>query len=130
MDTNKNEDFEDFFKEILGTKVSVNKIDEYTEDEKTFMNIIENMEDSAYAEGMASIHAGIDLTKITNPLWHLIEQFSGLIFGQEGLNAIMWWLYSRYDENGELVSYLDEEGEEIEIKDTLDLYNYIKSISE
>lgn len=130
MSDEKNEDFEEFFRKIIGTKVHIDRIDEYTEDEKTFMGIIEKMEDSAYAEGMASIHAGIDLTKITDPLWFLLEQFCGLIFGQRGLDVIMWWLYQRYDVDGGLVPYIDEDGDEIDIKNTLELYKYIKEIDE
>ena len=122
-------DLGEFFSKILGTDVEFVKIHELENDERYFCQIIENMEESIIAENAVYTFGGINLTKITNPLWVLLEQYTSLFFGDLGAEIIFWYCYSRFDKDDNLLPYVDDDGKEHKLSTPLELYAYLKTLS-
>jgi hypothetical protein len=55
----------------------------------------------------------------------VIENTFKLLYGQEATNLILWYIYERYDGDGEIIAY-DGGGEDYIFKTPQDLWSYIK----
>lgn len=114
----------ELFVSLIGADVEFT--DSMPEDNfEAFDLFIKKLEDSIYAEDMASIYGGVKLSKIIDPLWYVIENLIIIQFGKAAYEVIMWFLLYRIDEEGNEVSWIDEDEDEFTIKTTQQLYDYI-----
>jgi hypothetical protein len=78
-------------------------------------------------------HHDINIISYDEPFYIMIENLLHLKYGENKTNIILWWVYDRFDEEGELkfVKFLnkDEEVEkEITIQTAEELWNFLKQI--
>ena len=68
----------------------------------------------------------IDITKITDPLWFVIENQFKLIYGEEATEIIMWYLMERLDEDNNVMALEDEDENKIILNKPIDLWKYLQ----
>ena len=56
----------------------------------------------------------------------VLENTFKLLYGIEATDLILWYIYDRFDSEGKLIPIPDEE-EELILKTTSDLWDYIKT---
>jgi hypothetical protein len=124
-------DFEDvdgiknLFKQILGTEVIIKDNLDSTE-ETVFTVLVNKLEESQLIENKLFNEGGVELNQITDPLWFVLENTFKLLYGIEATDLILWYIYDRFDSEGKLIPIPDEE-EELILKTTSDLWDYIKT---
>jgi len=69
-----------------------------------------------------------DLSDLSSYLWGVVDFLIEKMFTPKVKELIEWYLYERIDEWGEVVPYIDEEGEEIIFNTPDDLYYYSRSL--
>ena len=88
----------ELFKTILGSDVTIKDNLKGTE-ETVFCLFISKLDESRVKEDMIFDEAGIDLKKVTDPLWLVIENMMRMLYGEEATEMIMWYLFERFDSN-------------------------------
>lgn len=116
----------ELFKTILGSDVTIKDNLKGTE-ETVFCLFISKLDESRIKEDMIFDEAGIDLKKVTDPLWLVIENMMRMLYGEEATEMIMWYLFERFDSNGKLLELFDEvTKKKYKIKTPKDLFAFIK----
>ncbi len=116
----------ELFKTILGSDVTIKDNLKGTE-ETVFCLFISKLDESRVKEDMIFDEAGIDLKKVTDPLWLVIENMMRMLYGEEATEMIMWYLFERFDSNGKLLELFDEvTKKKYKIKTPKDLFAFIK----
>lgn len=119
------DDLNKLFKEILGSDVII-KDNIVVNDESVFCLIVNKL-DSAHKDDESLFElAGIDLTKSKNNLWVVIETLLKLYYGESSFDLIMWWILDRFNPDGKVVPWEDENGKTYSIITAKDLYYFIK----
>jgi hypothetical protein len=113
------------FDTVLGASTTVKDNIKATES-TVFEILIQKADDSLNLEDKLAEIADIDLTKITDPLWFVIENQFKLIYGEEATEVIMWYLMERLDENNNVIALEDEEGHQTLLNKPIDLWNYLQ----
>jgi hypothetical protein len=90
-----------------------------------FEILIQKADDSLNLEDKLG-EMDISITKITDPLWFVIENQFKLIYGEEATEIIMWYLIERLDENGSVMALEDEEGNQTILNEPIDLWKYLQ----
>jgi hypothetical protein len=124
MDTG-NEDLKKLFNIILGTNVNIkDNIDE--SEELVFHSFIKKLENSYKIENEVFESGGIDLTKVTDGLWFVVENTLKMLYGEEAVEIIIWYIYDRFNPDGSIVPLEGPGDKQFILKDSNDLWNYIK----
>ena len=113
------------FANILGSEVNI-KDDFKTTQGSVFEMFIKKLEHAHVTEKSIFDEYGIELLKLTDPLWFVIENSLKLLYGEDAAEMVLWYLYDRFDENGEIVVLEDDDGKKYTIKTPNDLWGYIK----
>ena len=113
------------FTDILGSEVNI-KDNFKTTQGSLFEVFVERLEYAHVTEKSIFDEYGIELLKLTDPLWFVIENSIKLLYGEKAAEMVLWYLYDRFDENGEIVVLEDEDGKKYTIKTPNDLWGYIK----
>lgn len=116
---------QNMFEEVLGVKPKINDNIEGDE-EMVFVMIIKNLENSKFDEDKVYEFGMVDLTKITDPLWSVIEGQFQLLYGKGAVEDIMWYLCDRVEEDGVINHLSDKNGKKFTLKDPKDLWKFIK----
>ena len=124
MDTH-NPILQELFKGILGTEVNIKDNVDATE-EISFKIFIEKLESAYKTENKIFEEGGIDLTRISDPLWFVIESCFRSVYGEEATDIILWYIYDRFNPDGSIVPLEGPGGKLFVIKDASDLWGYIK----
>jgi hypothetical protein len=111
------------FKNLLGVNVNL-KNNFNKDDEQSFLAIIEILDNFSKGEETL-IQFNIDMTFFTSPLWQVIEYFIGKNYGLDNCNVIMWYIFDRFDTDGNLKPFIDNKENEYKIEDTQQLWNFI-----
>ena len=120
-----NDELKDLFKQVLGSDVNIK--DNITPSDKTFFCLIVNKLDETHKADEALFESsGIDLTRIQNKLWLVIEALLKLTYGAYAFDMIMWYIFDRFNPDGKVVPFEDEKGNSTLIMTTKDLYDFIK----
>ena len=70
--------------------------------------------------------SGIDLTAYDDPFFRIIEGVIYFSFSPEAVQAILFFIYSRYDLDGKLTPFVDgDEGREHLMANAEDLWDYL-----
>lgn len=119
------EHIENLFSDILGVKPNIK--DNIEKDEETVFSLtIIHLENSKYDEDKVSEHGSINLTQITDPLWIVIESQLQLLYGEEGAETILWYLFDRVDGDGVINPLVGKDGKKYILKEPKDLWDFIK----
>jgi hypothetical protein len=113
------------FDTVLGADTIVKDNIKATES-TVFEILIQKADDSLNLEDKLGEIADIDITKITDPLWFVIENQFKLIYGEEATELIMWYLMERLDEDNNVIALEDEDENKIILNKPIDLWNYLQ----
>jgi|TARA_R100001163_G_C5067994_1_gene207639 hypothetical protein len=119
------EELQKLFQTILGAKVGVkNNIDK--NEEQAFGTLINKLISADKLENQLAEFGGIDAHKLTDPLWLVIETYMNMIYGSEATKVILWYIYDRIGPDGNVVPLEGQNGKQFILKNTDDLWGYIK----
>ena len=112
------------FDTVLGANTTVKDNIKATES-TVFEILIQKADDSLNLEDKLG-EMDIDITKITDPLWFVIENQFKLIYGEEATEIIMWYLMERLDEDNNVMALEDEDENKIILNKPIDLWKYLQ----
>lgn len=114
---------------ILNQKVKSRKVKKSAEDlrKDAFIRAIIALE-SADVKEMMLQDAGVNVEGFTETLWDAVDELLGLLYTPNQLRFIDFYLYNRFDEDGELKYVTLSNGQEILLSDPGILYELIKVI--
>jgi len=118
-------DLKNLFKEILGSDVTI-KDNLVATDENVFCILINKLDKTHKDDEALFELSGIDLTQSNKDLWLVIETLLKLQYGESSFDMIMWWLLDRFNPDGKIVPFEDEDGKTYSIITAKDLYHFIK----
>lgn len=120
-----NEGLKKLFNIVLGTNINVKDNIDETE-ELVFKSFIKKLENSYKIENEVFEAGGIDLTKVTDGLWFVVENTFKMLYGEEACEIIIWYIYDRFNPDGSIVPLEGPSGKEFILKDSNDLLSFIK----
>lgn len=123
--TGSNKDLKKLFNLILGVDIDIKDNIEHSE-ELVFKSFIDKLENSYKIENEVFESSGIDLTKVTEGLWFVLENTLKMLYGEVAGDIIIWYLYDRFNPDGSIVPLEDSSGKQFILKDSNDLWSYIK----
>ena len=123
--TGNNKDLKKLFNLILGVDIDIKDNIEHSE-ELVFKSFIDKLENSYKIENEVFESSGIDLTKVTEGLWFVLENTLKMLYGEVAGDIIIWYLYDRFNPDGSIVPLEDSSGKQFILKDSNDLWSYIK----
>ena len=112
---------------ILGAPLSL-EIENNSEEDKLkneFLKVIDLYEMVWKRQAEFEEQSGIDLTAYDDPFFRIIEGIIYFSFSPEAVRAILFFIYSRYDLDGKLTPYVDDECEEYLMASGEDLWEYM-----
>lgn len=121
----RSEGLQKLFKIILGTEVNIKDNIDVTE-ELIFVNLIKKLEESEKMEHTIFQSSGIDLSKVTDGLWFVIENQMRLLYGPESSELIQWYIYDRFNPDGSIIPLEGPNDKLFILKSPEDLWSYIK----
>jgi len=114
-----------FFKKIIGGNVSFSE-NIPNDREKIFITFMKKLEESIELEDIILIHSGINLSKVLDPIWDVVDNFIILLYGEEAHGVCMWYLLERFDEEGNIRPWVDIDNKEYEILSLKELWKFIE----
>jgi hypothetical protein len=114
---------------ILNQKVNSRKVKKSAEDlrKDTFTRAIVALEAADVKEIMLE-DVGVNAEGFTQSLWEAVDELFSLLYTPNQLKFIDFYLYSRFDEEGELKAISLPNGQELFFSDPGVLYEFIKAI--
>ena len=120
-----NNELKNLFKQVLGSDVTIK--DNIDLSEKSFFCLLVNKLDYTHIDDEELFElSGIDLTKMHNNLWLVIEALLKLTYGIYAFDMIMWYILDRFNPDGKIVPFKDEKGKITTISSPKELYDFIK----
>jgi hypothetical protein len=119
------DDIKGLFKKILGSEVNIKDNIKATE-KSVFCLFINNLEKSNTMENKLIDEGGVDCSKLTDPLWIVIENLFKFLYGEKATGIIMWYIYERFNPDGTIIPLEDKQGKQYILTTPEDLYSYIK----
>ena len=114
-------DMKDLFEDVLGSKVSIKDDLENTE-EQVFNTFINKLRLQTQTEDQIQDISGLEISKVTDNLWYMVENLLKFVYGEEATEVIMWYVLLR-DEDSE---YWEENEEAYKINDLKSLWKFVK----
>ena len=118
-------EIKDLFRVILGADVTIKDNLKKTE-EAVFCLFVKKLEESKIIEDKVFEEAHIDLKKVTDPLWIVVENLLKMQYGTDAVELIIWYIYERFNPDGKVKSIEDETGKKYKFLSPKDLFAYIK----
>lgn len=118
-------DIRDLFKQILGSEVNIKDNIDATE-EGVFIAFIKKLEEANEIENQLFELSGIELNKVTDPLWFVLENSFKFLYGEEVSELIWWYVFDRFNPDGTIVPLEDEDGKQYTFENPKELWNYIR----
>lgn len=121
----ESQEIKDLFKQVLGSDITIiDNIDDI--EEELLLGLIKKLERSVELEN-SILNAGVDLSEITDPLHFVIEMLFRGVYGDKIAEVILFYLFERIDDAGDIIPLIDPETEkEYFFKDAKEVSNYIK----
>lgn len=120
-----NEGLKQLFKMVIGADVNIKDNFDKTE-EVIFTSLIKRLEESEKMEHKVFQTSGIDLSKVTDGLWFVIENQMRMLYGSESSELIQWYIYDRFNPDGSIIPLEGPNGKLFILRDPNDLWSYIK----
>jgi len=120
-----NKELKKLFKLILKADVEIkDNLDE--NEEIIFKNFIDNLDLANTMENKLMEEGGVDCHRLTDPLWHVIENTFRLLYGVEATDIVLWYIYDRFNPDGSIVPLEGPNDKVFILKDSNGLWSYIK----
>ena len=87
---------------------------------------VKKLEESKIIEDKVFEEGHIDLKKVTDPLWIVVENLLKMQYGTDVVELIMWYIYERFNPEGKVMSIEDDDGKKYKFLNPKDLFSYIK----
>ena len=95
-----------------------------------FLKTIDLFEEVWKRQDKLDIELGIDFGTYDDKFFKIIEGFIYFSFDPVAAGAILFYIYSRYDMEGNLIPFIDDEGEEHLIANAEDLWEYLLDLAD
>jgi|TARA_R110001592_G_scaffold128816_1_gene341030 hypothetical protein len=119
------DDLKELFEKILGSNIILK--DTLEVNEASVFCLIVNKLDAAHKDDEALFElSGIDLTKSKNELWFVIESLLKISYGNDAFDMIMWYILDRFNPDGKVVPFEDENGKQFSLLTSKDLFEFLK----
>ena len=119
------EEIKHLFQNILGADINIKDNLKQTE-ETVFCLFVKKLEESKIIEDKVFEEGLIDLKKVTDPLWIVVENLLKMQYGTDAGELIMWYSYERFNPEGKVMSIEDDDGKKYKFLNPKDLFSYIK----
>ncbi len=128
MDENEfegGEDIKQLFEKILGSSITLK--DTMSATEESVFCLLVNKLDKAHKDDEALFElSGIDLSNSKEDLWFVVESLLKISYGQDAFDMIMWYILDRFNPDGKVVPFEDEDGKQFSLVTSKDLYAFLK----
>ena len=114
-------DMKELFEEILGSKVSIKDDLENTE-EQVFNLFVNKLKQQSQIEDQIQDISGLEIAKVTDNLWYMVENLLKFYYGEDATEVIMWYVLLKDDKDG----YWEENEEAYKISDLKSLWKFVK----
>ena len=124
---NQRKELKEVIENILGAPLGVSVISN-TEEEKLkveFLKTIDLFEDVWKRQNKLEDEMGLDFSTYDDSFFRVIEGIIHFSFAPTAAEAILFYVYSRYDEDDKLIPFVDEDGEERLFANSEDLWEYL-----
>lgn len=117
------------FENLVNAKLNI-KDNQDKNEQMLYITLIEYLDESLTIEQTTNEISGIDLSKITSPLWDVIITLLEIIYNHEVVDVTKWYLFERHNvfEDDISTEYADLEGNIIPIENLKDLWNFVKDL--
>ena len=117
-------DIKNLFIQILGSEVTIkDNID--ASEEGVFCLFVQKLESAYEMENKVFEAGGIELGKVTDPLWFVIENSFKFLYGEEATQLVYWYIFDRFNPDGTVVPLEDENGKQFTFSSPKELWKYI-----
>ena len=124
---NQRKELKEVIENILGASLSISVVSN-TEEEKLkveFLKTIDLFEDVWKRQNKLEDEMGLDFSTYDDSFFRVIEGIIHFSFAPTAAEAILFYVYSRYDEDDKLIPFVDEDGEERLFANSEDLWEYL-----
>lgn len=95
-----------------------------------FLKTIDLFEEVWKRQDKLDIELGIDFGTYDDKFFKIIEGFIYFSFDPVAAGAILFYVYSRYDMEGNLIPFIDDEGKEHLMANAEDLWEYLLDLAD
>ena len=124
---NQRKELKEVIENILGVPLGVSVVSN-TEEEKLkveFLKTIDLFEDVWKRQNRLEDEMGLDFSTYDDSFFRVIEGIIHFSFAPAAAEAILFYVYSRYDEEDKLIPFVDEDEEERLFANSEDLWEYL-----
>jgi len=120
-------ELKEVIEKILGSSLEMSVIHDTEEDKlKTdFLRTIDLFESVWKRQNKLEDEMGLDFSSYDDDFFKVIEGIIYFSFAPAATEAILFYIYSRYDEENNLIPFIDEDGEERLMANSEDLWEYL-----
>lgn len=124
---NQRKELKEVIENILGAPLSISVISNAEEDKLKleFLKTIDLFESVWKRQNMLENELGLDFSSYDDDFFKIIEGIIHFSFAPAASEAILFYIYSRYDEEDKLIPFIDEDGEERLFANSEDLWEYL-----
>ena len=120
-------EIKEILESILGTTIhfASDKVDEETKMRNEFIRIIDLFEEAWQRQHKLFDQFKIDISTIDDIYFQVIESLIHFCFEPLAAEAILFYVYTRFDGSKEVVPFLDDEGVEHMFNNKEELWDYL-----
>lgn len=101
-------------------------------EKEIFIEIISLLDDCFERSSELEQHA-LNITSYEEPFYIMIENLLFIKYGEWKTDIILWWVYNRFDEEGNVVAiklndHIEDKQEEVIVETTEQLWDFLKRI--
>jgi len=124
---NKRKELKEGIEQILGATLNINVISRTEEDKlkNEFVRVIDLFESVWKRQNKLEDEMGLDFSTYDDDFFKVIEGIIHFSFAPEASEAILFYIYSRHDEEDKLIPFVDADGEEHLMANSEDLWEYL-----
>ena len=125
-------EIKEVLEKILGSSLNIHSENLSEEDKlkEEFLKTIDLFEEVWKRQDKLDIELGIDFGTYDDKFFKIIEGFIYFSFDPVAAGAILFYVYSRYDMEGNLIPFIDDEGEEYLMANAEDLWEYLLDLTD
>ena len=103
--------------------------------EKEIFTDIISLLDDCFSRSASLEQHNLNITSYEEPFYIIIENLMYMKYGEWKTDIILWWVYDRYNEEGEVMpiklnDHVENKEEEVMIETTEQLWEFLKRIDE
>lgn len=115
---------------VLGGKTITRKIKKTVEDIRVenfcvFINALEQVDTREY---ILTADFGLDFNIYNTPYVDAVNSLMNMIYSSDQRKIIDFYLYERFDDNGNIMSLVNSENKQVTLQSPIDLYEFLKVV--